>query len=107
MRSAFGGRLRERQHVPRNRRASSDNGMRADAHEMVHRTQRADAGPVFDGDMSTERGGVGHDNVAADLAIVSDVSVGHNQVVAPNLGETAPLHRTSIDGDELANLVVV
>src|SRR5258708_10272152 len=81
--------------------------MCSNAHEMMHRTQRADTGPVFDGDVSTESCGVGHDDVAADLAIVCDVSVGHDQVVIADLGEAPALYGAAIDGDELTNLVVV
>src|SRR6266478_84228 len=107
MRPALGRRLREGQHVPRNGRTSADNGMRADTHEMVHRTKRADAGPVFNGNVPAERGGVGHDDMASNLAIMSDVSVGHDQVMVADLREPAAFYRAAIDGNELANLVVI
>src|SRR6266849_3237223 len=107
MRSALGRGLRKRQHVPCHGSASADNGMRPNAYKMVYRTKRADVGPVFDNDMSSQRRGVSHDDVAADLAIVRDVSVGHDQVVVPDPGEAAALHRAAINRDELANLVVI
>src|SRR5207253_5243946 len=87
--------------------AAADYGVRADAHEMMYRTQRADIGPVFDRDMSAERSGVRHDDVAADLAIMRDVRIGHDQVVIADLREAAALRRATIDRHELANLVVV
>ena len=51
--------------------------------------------------------GIGQNDVVADDAIVRDVSVGHHQRVAADASHPAALDRAPVDGDKLANLVVV
>src|SRR5262249_24044502 len=87
--------------------SSADDGMRADAHKMMNWTERANVGPVFDGDVSAERGCVSHDDVTADLAIVRDVCIGHDQVAVANSCAASAFERAAIDGDVLPNLVAV
>ena len=41
------------------------------------------------------------------IAIVRDVGVSHDQHVAAHAGQSAAFHRAAVDGDKLANLVVV
>ena len=45
--------------------------------------------------------------MAANLAIMRNVRVGHDQVVIADPRASAALHRSAIDGDKLANLVMV
>ena len=47
------------------------------------------------------------DHVVADLAVVCDMSVSHHQRVAPDAGNAAALHCSTVDGDELSDLAVV
>src|SRR5262249_52684651 len=56
VRAALGGGLRKWQNVLRDGGAASDKGVRPNAHEMVHGTERADLRPVFDDNVSAERG---------------------------------------------------
>ena len=105
--ATFGGGFREGKDVARDRRPAADESVRADAHEVVHRAQRADRGPILDDDMAAQGGGVGHDYMIADGAIVSDVGVGHEEIVTADAGEASAFDGAAIDGDELANEVVV
>ena len=53
----------------------------ADAAELVHRGAGADVGVVLDVHVAAERGMRSEDRVAADVAVVRHVDVGHEQVV--------------------------
>src|SRR5712664_3907087 len=106
-RSALGGRLRKWQHIPRYGSAPADEGMCPNPYEVMYRAQCTDVCPVFHGYMPAERGPVRHDDVTANLAIVRDVGIGHDQVVIADSGASPALHRAAVDGDKLADLVVV
>jgi hypothetical protein len=105
--AAFGGGFGERKDVAGDRRSAADEGVSADAHEVVHRAQRTNRGPILDDDVAAQGRGVGHDYVVADRAVVSDMGVSHDEVVAADASEASALDGTAIDGDELANDVVV
>jgi len=57
--------------------------------------------------MAAKSRGVGHDDVVANRAVVSDVGVSHDEVVAADAGEASAFDGASVDGDELANDIVV
>src|SRR6185312_346718 len=57
--------------------------------------------------MSGERSGVHQHRVIADLAVVTNMRVRHDQNVTAYLCRAAALIRSAIDGDVLANDVVV
>src|SRR2546426_9196487 len=81
--------------------------MRADADVLMHRTHGADYGPILDRHMSAESGGIGQDHAITNYTIVGDVGVRHNQVVIAHTGDATTFYRSAIDGDELADLVVI
>ena len=81
--------------------------MRSDANEVMHRTQRAHHRPLSDRDMAAEGRSVGQNDVVADVAIVRDVGVSHDQYMASHASQAAALDGAAVDGDELANLVMV
>src|SRR3954466_19587 len=105
--ATFGGGFREGKNVAGNRRPAPDKCMRTDTNKVVHRAQRADRRPIFDDDVATQCGSVGHDYMISDCAIVSNVRVSHDEVVAADAGESSALYGATIDGDEFANKVVV
>jgi hypothetical protein len=105
--AAFGGGFREGENVAGDRCSAADEGVSADAHEVVHRAQRTNRGPILDDDVAAQGRGVGHDYVVADRAVVSDMGVSHDEVVAADASEASALDGTAIDGDEFANDVVV
>ena len=51
---------------------------------------------------SGEGDAVGHDDVIADVHVVGDVGVGHEQVVAADDGEQSSALGAAMDGDEFA-----
>jgi hypothetical protein len=87
--------------------ATADVGVGSDSRELVHGRESADGGPLFDGDVSGECGGVGHDDVVADEAVVSDMCVGHDEAMTADLRELAAFDGAAMDGDVFADLVMV
>ena len=83
------------------------NEMRSDANKMMDRAQRSHHRPLSDGDMSSQGRGVGQDDVVSDHAIVRDVGVSHDQGVVANTSDSAAFDGAAVDGDKLANLVVI
>src|ERR1700737_3705251 len=81
--------------------------MRPNPHKMMHRAQRPYVCPVFHGYMPAERSRVRHNDVTANLAIVRNVGIGHDQVVVADPGASPALHRAAVDGDKLADYVMV
>ncbi len=71
---------REGQHVLRHNGSAADEGVRAHGAELMDRAECADGGIVLDDDMTGQRGAVGQDAMAAHLAVVADVRVGHQQI---------------------------
>src|SRR5579864_3452049 len=91
MSPALGSGFGERKNVAGNGRPAADESMRADAHKVVHRTQRAYRGPILDDDMSTQGGSVCENDVIADHAVMGDVRVGHDQRVAADARQASAL----------------
>ena len=58
-------------------------------------------------DVPGQRRGVAEDRVAADVAVVRDVGVGHQQVVVADAGDAAAARGAAMDGHELADDVAV
>ena len=95
-------RPRERQRVLGHDRVAADEGMPADAAELVHARAGADVGEVLDRDVAAERRHVAEDRVVADVAVVRDVHVGHEQVAVADRRHAAAAARAAMDRDELA-----
>src|SRR5262249_51792701 len=73
----------------------------------MHRTKRADRGPVLNHDMPSQSRSVGHDHVIANHTVVRDVSVCHDQTVVAQASHSAALRRSAIDGHILADDIVI
>ena len=71
----------------------------------MQQAERADPGVVLDHDVPGELRSIGEDHVIADHAVVTDVRVGHDQVVAADASRAATLDRAAVHGAELAKLV--
>ena len=54
-------------------------------------------------DVTGQRRGVAEDRVVADVAVVRDVRVGHQQVAVADAGQPAAARRAAMDGHELAD----
>src|SRR3954467_4881065 len=74
---------------------------------MMHRTKRAHHRPLSNGDVAAKGRSIGQNDMVADITVVCDVGVGHNQYMASHARQAAALDRTAVDGDKLTNLVVV
>jgi hypothetical protein len=72
----------------------------------MHTGVGADCGVVFNGHMACKRCGIGHDDVASDLAIMRDVSRDHNEVIISNSRMTAATFCSPVDVDVFAEGVV-
>jgi len=81
--------------------------MGADAHELVDGAKRGQYCVLFHDDVSRKCGTIYEHGVVADLAVVSDVRVGHDEGVVSDAGDAAALFRASTDGDGFADDVVV
>src|SRR5690606_5940006 len=57
--------------------------------------------------MAGQGGGVGHDDTVADLAVVGDMAIGHEQVVVADAGHAAALLGSAVHGDEFPDDVAV
>src|SRR5690348_5079614 len=74
---------------------------------MVYRTKRANHSPFFDDYMAAQSCSIGQDDVVADHAVMGNVGVGHDQGMAPNARQASAPCGAAIDGNELADNVVV
>ncbi len=74
---------------------------------MVYGTERANHSPFFDDDMAAQSCSIGEDDVVADYAVMGNVGVGHDQSMAADARQASALGGAAIDGNELADNVVV
>src|SRR5579859_767732 len=107
MRPALGRSLRKRQHIPSNRRPPANKSVRPNPHKMMHRTQSPHRGPVSHRDMPAQSRRVRHNNVAPNLAIMRNMRIRHDQIVGAHPRTPSTLHRPPVDGDKLADHVMV
>src|SRR6266571_5301624 len=94
-------------HIAGDGGAASNEGVGTDANKMVHRTKRAHRSPFFDDYVASQSCGVGQDDVVADLAVMGNVGVGHDQRMAPNARDSAALGGAAIKRGKLAHDIVV
>src|SRR4029077_5461922 len=85
----------------------SNVGILADAAELLDGGEGAERGVVFKYDVSRECGGICKHGMGADLAIVCDVRVSHNQIVAAEPSDAAALRGAAVNGAELVKFVRV
>src|SRR6185437_109330 len=101
------GDIDEGRHVTVDRREHRGERVRADLAELVHARESAQHNVVADFDMARERGIVGEDGVAADVAVVRNVRVGHDPVVVADAGGVAAFGGAAVDRDEFMEGVAV
>ena len=88
-----------------NYRIAANKGFEADAAELMDPGICPDTRPIRDLDVARERCSVSHDYLAAQLAIVRYVSLGHQQIAVANPGHSAATLGPPMDGDEFSDVI--
>ncbi len=96
-----------RRHVARDDRAAADEGVGADLRKLMHGAQAAERHPISHLDMASQGGAVRKHCIAAHDAIVCDVRIRHEQIVAPDGGHALVVSRPPVDGAVLAEHIPV
>jgi hypothetical protein len=87
---------------------ATDESVSANPDKLVDGTQASQDGMILDNHMSCQSGGICHDHVIADNAVMSNVTVGHKKTVVADSGHPFILANTaSIDGDKLPYYIIV
>src|SRR5262245_40554087 len=69
--------------------------------------QPTEKSEVADLDVAADRGGLGHDDVVADVAIMRDVAIAHDQAVIADRGDRPAAHGAAMQRCVFTNDVVV
>ena len=96
----------ERDDVADHRGPAADEGVFADAAELVDGGVAAEDDEVLDHGDAAERRVVAHDDAVADDAVMADMAARHEEALVANHRLAAPGHRAEMDGDVLADDVV-
>src|SRR5260221_505990 len=96
---------RERRSVFDYDRVTADESFVPDAAKLMHARISAHICTVCYLHVTGESGGVRHDHVVADLAIVGDMDLRHQQAVITDPGQTATAGGSAMHGDELPDIV--
>jgi len=97
----------ERGNVARNHGPQPGEAVIPDATELVHAGKAAEDDPFADVDVARKRGRIGEDRVIAHPAIMGDMGVGHEQVGATHVRDTATLGCAAVEGDVFADGIAV
>ena len=99
-------RKRERDDVVAQAGHARDHRVRTDAGELVDRRQTANEHMIADGAMSAERGGIGEGHVMADLAVVGDMGIRHEEPAVAHFRYAAAVLGADVHRHALANLAI-
>src|SRR6478672_10267726 len=86
-------------------RISADKRLVADTAKLVHTRISSDTRFIGDLYMAGESCGVCHDDLAAELAIVCDVGLCHQQIFIADPRHSAAARRAAMDGYKFANMI--
>src|SRR5690606_9692520 len=87
--------------------ATRAHGIGANSAELMYQGTATQHDIITDMDVSTQGGIVSHDQMISQDAVMGDMHIRHQQVVATDPGFALILHRTPMDGATFANNVVV
>jgi hypothetical protein len=73
----------------------------------MHQGETTEDGVIFDRDVAGQGSIIGKNGVTANLAIVSNVHVGHDPVVVADPGYAAILHRAATEGAVFTDHIVI
>ncbi len=97
----------KRRQVGKQQAAHGREAVRPQAQELAHHGEAAQDHPVIHMHMTCQLGVVGKNGVAADLAIVRQVHISHEQVVVADARDAATGDRARIEGTELADGIAI
>src|SRR5262249_17308474 len=95
----------ERERVLGHDGIAADKRVAADAAELVDAGGRADLPKILDDHVSAGRRAGAEDHAVADVAVVGDVRVRHDEVVVTDRGLASAAPRAAVDRDELPERV--
>ena len=105
--SIISGRCNVGRNVFKNHRPNSRNNVGANPAKLMHQCKTAKNGVIMDLHVTGQRAVVSHYRVIPNLAVVSDVHVGHNPVVVCNFGDATVLCRSTINRAKFTYGVVI
>jgi len=97
----------ERQDVLGDHREAADEGVFADPAELVDAAESAEVGVVLDDDMPSQRGGVGENGLAPNPAVVADMGIRHEIIIAADFGQPPSFGRPAVDGNVFPEKIAV
>src|SRR6185369_3851406 len=95
------------QRVLDHHRVASDESVLPDSAELMHARISADRRVVFDKHVTGERRSVAEDDIAADVAIVRNMRMSHEQVVRANLGQASATVSSAVQRREFAKRIAL
>jgi hypothetical protein len=91
----------------RDRGSASDDTVGPDAGKLMNTGQAADNRVIFHMDMAGQIGRIDHDDMMTQLAVVSDMTIGHNQVMVAHDRDPDIRHRCAMDRDKFPNGIII
>src|SRR5690554_5894278 len=86
---------------------SPDHRHFAYADKLMDSGQASNNGMVFNNNMSGQIGSIGHNNMTPQLTVLTNMTVGHNQIIISNPGFTPTLFTTPVDGNILPDNIII
>src|SRR5208283_2418556 len=88
-------------------RRSADHAIGTDSHKLMHSHNPADDGVIVDGNMSSERHGVCHDDIVPKLAVMRHVGISHKKIFVADLGFSVFFGGSPVYGSAFPDDVVI
>src|SRR4030095_8607001 len=86
-------------------RVSADERFESDAAVLMNTRVRTNVRTIGNFDVPRESRCVCHDDFAADLAVMCDVGLSHEEIVVADPGHSAATRCAAVDSDKLADLI--
>jgi hypothetical protein len=99
--------LDKRQSIAGDYGEAADEGVRTDPAELMHRGECADGCMIAHGDVPGESGCIGHYDMVSYDVIVSDMAVGHDEIIAPDNGDPMSARSAAIEAYKLPKYIVI
>src|SRR6267154_346126 len=107
LRLALRHHARKRRHILRNHRARANVRIPPDPAELMHRRQRTHRHVVFNHHVPRHSRRIRKNRVTSNHAVVSDVRIGHKQIVIADLRRPAALFRPTAHCHRLSKIISI